>query len=1065
MTRGLSGVTLSRLKALGIPVEEQLNQINSCLSDIDKLLIPSTVNNIINIRFILKKERHIISIFDDAEPKALNYLVQHVKLGLLFYKVKDHRHFSGKHRTELIELLAMTRISTLNVLSRVLVLHALQMMKLGAHPRAEYWVRNILLQTKQDQLSELKTLTDAKMEYFCMNKLIFVDIRSESIRQDILRHFQKEAKIQQAHMKMNTKKAKVRKQKAWRKILSDVDDTLSCSGGSYPAGVDKRYGKKMIYPGVLSFYRELDLGLHGPEEWPEHAVGNLVFLSARPHVYKDVSEKHNFAKFQKLKPRLHTNPSLLAGDIVSGSSYVLQNDMEPLAVKKFENFKRYVSIYPEFKHIFIGDNGQGDVRAGELMFDAFPDHIEVLYVHTVKPIHETYGYAPQRWTKKGFQIVFFQTYIDAAIDAATRDPPFIRVTGLRRICQEAIHDFQNIKMKDWPSTKHYKDRLDELNQGIWKANQFIKSKGEIEVAPIKSKRIWNDGQKVSTPYGNAFILSYDDIFDFYNVVIDWRPIDVQVKEYQIQNQESLISTGNDISFPLETVLETKDENDDDIMEIHNNPCQSTDNSIQSIEIESNNQIPNNTTSTSHDIISENFIQHQIFIINSTLQVKAKIRGQYISQFHPPTLPVFEKGKSRSLFSFWATGGEPRKEKQFNIGHECSTPFGVGIIREHRKDVNIIVVHMKDWSAKAYLQPMHVQVIEKGILGSIFTNSFRKRNVSELDKPNNESPYSVGTTIYSPFGEGVVSRALANNNTKSVNSKTLSSLDTIGISLTSWTLADKSHPMLYCTPNTANEWKDLKLNKDKNNFFSVFGTIVSETMRKLTYGSSTLDSKPTSEEKHEIVYEQYFKDGASVSTVFGNGQVQTFRKIDGVYEVHLTSWRIKGNKNPKFFAQRDSLSYKLADGCSEGYPVLTLYNLTGILASVEPTTGVHVVTVPSAGMVCYFQPNEIIMPLKAANGEEVLTPYGEGTTVKFRHLTNIYEIKLKGWNATLFAKCEFFDRVDGSTNNDGKFGFNWLVRWMFFSSEKYNSLNGSQRSRTGSFSTRSVTSISARSISK
>ena len=84
---------MNRLKALGIPVEEQLNQINSCLSDIDKLLIPSTVNNVINIRFVLKNERQIISIFDDAEPKALNYLVQHVKLGLLFYKVKVHRHF------------------------------------------------------------------------------------------------------------------------------------------------------------------------------------------------------------------------------------------------------------------------------------------------------------------------------------------------------------------------------------------------------------------------------------------------------------------------------------------------------------------------------------------------------------------------------------------------------------------------------------------------------------------------------------------------------------------------------------------------------------------------------------------------------------------------------------------------------------------------------------------------------------------------------------------------------------------------------------------------------------
>ena len=66
-----------------------------------------------------------------------------------------------------------------------------------------------------------------------------------------------------------------------------MDDTLSCSGGMYPAGVDKRFPKKTIYPGVLAFYRELDLGTLGPEEWQEEIdLGNLVFLSARGHICK-----------------------------------------------------------------------------------------------------------------------------------------------------------------------------------------------------------------------------------------------------------------------------------------------------------------------------------------------------------------------------------------------------------------------------------------------------------------------------------------------------------------------------------------------------------------------------------------------------------------------------------------------------------------------------------------------------------------------------------------------------------------------------------------------------------
>ena len=54
-------------------------------------------------------------------------------------------------------------------------------------------------------------------------------------------------------------------------------------------------------------------------------------------MYKDVSEKANYAKFAKLRERgMHTNPSLLAGDMKSGSEYMMYADMEPLAVKKFQ---------------------------------------------------------------------------------------------------------------------------------------------------------------------------------------------------------------------------------------------------------------------------------------------------------------------------------------------------------------------------------------------------------------------------------------------------------------------------------------------------------------------------------------------------------------------------------------------------------------------------------------------------------------------------------------------------------------------------------------------------------
>lgn len=312
LRRGTTAKSLDKLRAMGIPIEDQLGRIDTLLSELDQFYIPSTLNNIINRAAVVRKEREIISIFEDAEPKALNFLIASCRLALLFYKIKDHRTFNQQHRTQLIELLAIERISQLTVHSRVIVLHALQIIKLPSNQRAEYCVKNIIINTRQDDLSDLKTLTDAKGDYFCMTKLIYDDIKSDIVRDNILQHIETQAKVQMSHMLFKTKRSKARKNKFWRKVLSDVDDTLTCSAGSYPSGIDKRYGKKIVYPGVLGFYRELDLGKDGPEEWPMHTVGNLVFLSARPHVYKDKTEKINFSKFQKLQAMrgMHTMPTL-----------------------------------------------------------------------------------------------------------------------------------------------------------------------------------------------------------------------------------------------------------------------------------------------------------------------------------------------------------------------------------------------------------------------------------------------------------------------------------------------------------------------------------------------------------------------------------------------------------------------------------------------------------------------------------------------------------------------------------------------------------------------------------
>lgn len=1051
--------SLTKLEEMGIPIEEKLSKISECIACIDKFYLPSTIQQIVNQQFILEKEREIISIFEEAQASELNYLISHSKLAHIFYKIKDHRSFSHQHRTRIIELMGINRISQLTVHSKVRVLHALQLMKLSANLRAEYCVRNIIISTKQDKLSDLKTLMDAKGDYLCMRKLIFEDIKSDKFRDDILKHIKTQAGIQLSHMRFNTKISKKRKRtKFWRKILSDVDDTLTCSAGSYPSGIDKRFGKKVVYPGVLAFYRELDLGTDGPEEWPSNAVGNLVFLSARPHVYKDVSEKINFAKFAKLRERgMHTTPCLLAGDITSGIETLMTNDFEPLAQKKFDNFKAYASIYPEFRHVFVCDNGQGDVRAGELMVDAFPTMVEAIYVHVVQNVSTTYKYNASEWKKKEVQPYFFTTYPEAALDAARRNPPLIRVSGLRRICVESLSDFNKIDSKSWPSEETKLDRRDELNQSLWQCNQFLAAKGMEEVPLIETPQQWNVGEKVMSNFGVGTVLAYKATFDLYTIELDWRPLDVQLKAHEnyLSANESERKTDSSTSEIRVSVLETVFEADDETITTipEADQCEEIARSGKELSSISLSNDCNDRPSSPPSLIEE---RHGQASEGNSCRVTLTIQGRLLQAYTSPKAPIFSKEENKQEFSFFPKQKSENEKikKIFKTGDQCNTLYGTGIICDFRENDKIYVVKMEDWDAIAY-------VFEDSLIkedGSVWNSLLRIITPSETKTPSKpkrskqkESEKCVlkDTFIRTPYGEGKIIQP--NRKIDIEGQRMENTYRTSSVALCTWCLADKSHPILYCTDENLLLWKkmdDEERSKASGGILSAFGSIVS-------LGFLRSDKKREEMVPTEIVvpnFDRHYRDGACVTTIFGNGRVVSFRDVDGFYKVSLTNWTLANGKRATIFSRREELSTQIVNGCHEGYPVLTSLGLTGSLASIQLTTGVHIVTVESSGMVCYLQPKDIIMPLKAAVGHSVLTPFGEGKVMKYRQQDGVYEIMLK-FGAMLYAPGEAFDNIN-SKSESSMTKMDWIL-------SLFGGRNDPQRSRSNSIT--SVRTNTSKSI--
>ncbi|GMF11407.1 unnamed protein product [Phytophthora lilii] len=503
--------------------EEKTQLVMECVGRIDRHYLPSTINNMINLAEVKRRELKIFRILAGAGKDELNYILNHIRLALLFYKVKDHSKVrEDQSRTLILDLLCTTRLADLSVMSRALLLDALMVMKISAHPMAEKWVRNIILKTQGDDLSNLKTYTDAKGDFHSMHKLVFNDVRDPTIRADILSHIQREASVQIAHMRLGTKRGRSRKQQAWRKVLSDVDDTLYSSGGRYPAGMDTRYPRHTLYPGVLPFYRELDMGTVGPDDWTDDRIGNLVFLSARPHVYKDVSEKKSYAKFAALheKMGMHTLPTMLAGNLKSGRAFMWQGDLEPMAQKKFENFCEFYQLYPEFKHVFVGDNGQGDVRAAELIVEKFgPDALEAGFFQRVQPIEKMFNYHSkedlERWRK--MNIIFFDTYVGAAVEAFRMKK--IRLSGLKKICDDAGQSFEAIHSWLTPQSRGRARLL--LNRDIAAANVLLVSKFGPSSLVMKPQ-VFGLSSVVRTPLGRGIIRKFRGTDGVYQVdLTDW----------------------------------------------------------------------------------------------------------------------------------------------------------------------------------------------------------------------------------------------------------------------------------------------------------------------------------------------------------------------------------------------------------------------------------------------------------------------------------------------------------------------------------------------------------------
>eukprot|EP00913_Durusdinium_trenchii_P033660 g31510.t1 len=284
------------------------------------------------------------------------------------------------------------------------------------------------------------------------------------------------------------------------KVLSDIDDTLLCSGGHFPAGCDDR---------TLGDRAGAGLGVEKSRRrsWtPEDPCCNLALLSARPHVYKEPSG------------------SMVSTAVVArGALFIAAHGWRDVGERKAKMFEQYKALYGEYDFIFFGDNGQGDLLAGQLLVNAEKENMQAqsededssdgepaksfgfcccrrkkadrtwtwkrgqgpqlkaVMIHEVLPDEQSLSLEPldQRtvtWRQQleASGIFFFTSYPDAALKLHQRHPNLISIRQLRSVIEERAGETEELFQQDATSLTRRRTFL----RGIQKREETVTEDSE-----------------------------------------------------------------------------------------------------------------------------------------------------------------------------------------------------------------------------------------------------------------------------------------------------------------------------------------------------------------------------------------------------------------------------------------------------------------------------------------------------------------------------------------------------------------------------------------------------------
>ncbi|KAK2196116.1 hypothetical protein BdWA1_002716 [Babesia duncani] len=269
-------------------------------------------------------------------------------------------------------------------------------------------------------------------------------------------------------------------------VIIDIDDTVKSSGGyklfNVPlGGVDTQYGRGELYPGSFQFILELAMYKMGRNRKPLL----LAVLTTRiPQVPIAPDSILNRRLREVAEKRGVLNWGIDCENKIFYSTLKEWVFNETRGEKKFVNFRKLHRIVTNenanARYIWIGDTGDKDLEAGEMMINYFPGKIRAVFMHCVTPhaMHEM----PNDYYLKSVPVLFFKTYVGAAKKALEHG--LLNHNALSRILVRAVLDLNDDSSNDLSKWKDLiKDILEAeeiANLKRYEANIVVKTRQIIE---------------------------------------------------------------------------------------------------------------------------------------------------------------------------------------------------------------------------------------------------------------------------------------------------------------------------------------------------------------------------------------------------------------------------------------------------------------------------------------------------------------------------------------------------------------------------------------------------------